>query len=40
MLKDTEFAFAVARVRSNENKLLSSANIESLINASDYKDCL
>ncbi len=38
MIKDTEFAYAVARVRSNEYKLLSSAVIESLINAKDYKE--
>ena len=40
MLKDTEFAYAVARIRSNENKLLSSSVIESLISASSYKDAL
>ncbi len=39
-MKDTEFAYAVARVRSNENKLLSSANVEALINTSDYKEAL
>lgn len=39
-MKDTEFAFAVARVRSNEYKLLSSSVIESLINASDYNEAL
>lgn len=40
MLKDTEFAYAVARIRSNENKLLSHSVIESLISASTYKDAL
>ncbi|MBO4950692.1 MAG: V-type ATPase subunit [Clostridia bacterium] len=39
-MKDTEFAYAVARVRSNENKLLSSATVESLINSSDYNEAL
>lgn len=39
-MKDTEFAFAVARVRANEYRLLSSNVIESLINASDYKEAL
>lgn len=38
MLKDTEFAYAVARIRSNENKLLSSPVIESLISASSYNE--
>ena len=40
MLKDTEFAYAVARIRSNESKLLSSSVIESLINAHDYSEAL
>ena len=40
MMKDTDFAFAVAKIRSNEYKLLSSASIESLISAQNYNDCL
>jgi len=39
-MKDTEFAFAVARVRANEYRLLTSGIIESLINASDYEQAL
>lgn len=39
-MKDTEFAYAVGRVRANENKLLPTSVVESLINASDYKDAL
>lgn len=38
MMKDTEFAYAVARIRSNEYKLLPTSVIESLINAKDYKE--
>ena len=40
MLKDTEYAYAVARIRCNEAKLLPSSTVESLINASDYNDAL
>lgn len=39
-MKDTEFAYAVARVRSNETKLLSSARLESLINAENFDECI
>lgn len=39
-MKDTEFAFAVARVRANEYRLLSSSVVESLINADGYADAL
>lgn len=39
-MKDTEYAFAVARIRSNENKLLSSATVESAITAADYNETL
>ena len=39
-MKDTEFAYAVARVRANENKLLSSSGIDSLINSADYREAL
>ncbi len=39
-MKDTEFAYAVARIRANEYRLLSSNTIESLIGASDYKEAL
>lgn len=40
MLKDTEFVYAIARIRSNETKLLSSVTLENMINAPDYKDAL
>lgn len=39
-MKDTEFAYAVARIRSNETKLLSASCIETMINSSDFKDAL
>ena len=39
-MKDTEFAYAVARIRSNEARLLSSASIETLINSQGYTDAL
>lgn len=37
-MKDTEFAYAVARIRSNETKLLSKSRIDSLINSSGYEE--
>lgn len=39
-MKDTEFAFAVAKIRSNEFRLLTSASIDSLITAQSYNECL
>ena len=39
-MKDTEFAYAVARVRCNEANLLSSAFMESLIQAQSYSDAV
>ncbi len=36
-MKDTEFAFAVAKIRANENRLLTDAFFESLISAPDYE---
>ena len=39
-MKDTEFAFAVAKIRSNENKLLSSSVMDSLVGAESYDECL
>lgn len=39
-MKDTEYAFAVAKVRANENRLLSKSNFESLICAKDYDTAL
>lgn len=39
-MKDTEFAYAVARIRSNENKLLSSGDIEQLISSDGYNEAL
>lgn len=40
MLKDTEFAFAVAKIRSNEYRLLTSNTVETLIGAQNYSECL
>ena len=40
MMKDTEFAYAVASVRCNEANLLSSSFTESLINAASYGEVL
>ncbi|MBE6681188.1 MAG: hypothetical protein E7600_02735 [Ruminococcaceae bacterium] len=40
MMKDTEFAFAVAKIRSNEYKLLTSNTIEALISAQNYNECI
>lgn len=39
-MRDTEYAYGVARVRANENSLLSVADTEQLISASSYKDAL
>lgn len=39
-MKETEYTYAVARVRANELSLLDSANIEQLIIAADYKSAL
>lgn len=39
-MKDTEYTFAVARIRSNENKLLSSSELSSIISAPTYKDAV
>lgn len=39
-MKDTEYAFAVARIRSNENKLLQGATVESAITAADYNEAV
>lgn len=39
-MKDTEFAFAVAKIRANESKLLSGDVIENLISAQNYEMCM
>lgn len=39
-MKDTEFAYAVARIRSNETRLLSSSNIEALISSQGYSEAV
>ncbi len=39
-MRDTEYTFAVARIRSNENKLLSSQELASVISAPTYKDAV
>ena len=39
-MKDTEFAFAVAKIRANESKLLSGDVIENLISAQNYEMCI
>lgn len=40
MMHETEYAYAVARVRANELSLLSVADIEQLISAEDYKQVM
>ena len=39
-MKDTEYAFGVAKIRANENRLLSTAVLESVITAQSYSDAL
>ncbi len=39
-MKDTEFAYAVAYIKTFENKMLKKADIEALINAPDYAAAL
>lgn len=39
-MKDTEYAFGVAKIRANENRLLSTAVLESVIAAPSYPDAL
>ena len=39
-MKDTEYAFGVAKIRANENRLLSTAVLESVITAPSYPDAL
>ncbi len=39
-MRDIEYAYGVARIRANENSLLSAADTEQLITASSYKDAL
>lgn len=39
-MKDTDYAFAVARIRANENKLLTSSDVERLISAETFKECI
>ena len=39
-MRDIDYTFAVARIRSNETKLLGSADIEQLILASSYEEAV
>lgn len=39
-MKDTDYSFAVARVRVNETRLLQNAELGALIAASSYEDCV
>ena len=36
MIRDTDYTFAVARIRANERYLLTKSDIENLITAKDY----
>ena len=40
MMREVEYAYAVARVRANELNLLSAADVEQLILAEDYKTAM
>ncbi|MEG1179767.1 MAG: V-type ATPase subunit, partial [Oscillospiraceae bacterium] len=40
MMHETEYAYAVARVRANELTLLSATDVEQLISAEDYKQVM
>lgn len=39
-MRENEYAYGVARIRCNEVRLLNNADIEQMINASDYKQVL
>lgn len=39
-MKDTEYTFAVARIRSNENKFLTGSDLEGIITANSYEDAV
>lgn len=39
MIKDTDYAYAVARLKANENKLLTSSDIEALISCRTLRQC-
>ncbi|MGN1195169.1 MAG: V-type ATPase subunit, partial [Acutalibacteraceae bacterium] len=39
MIKDTDYAYAVARLKANENKLLTSSDIEALISCRTLEQC-
>lgn len=39
-LRDTDYAYAVARIRANELRLLTKADLDSLISARTIKDAL
>lgn len=39
-MKDTDYTFAVARIRSNENRLLTSAELNAVISAPTYKEAV
>lgn len=40
MLRDTDYAYAVARIRCNELKLLTRADLELLLSSSDVEECI
>ena len=39
-MKDTDYAYSVARIRANESSLLTTADIEQLIAADNYQSAL
>lgn len=39
MIKDTDYAYADARLKANENKLLTTSDIETLVSCRSVKDC-
>ena len=39
MIKDTDYAYADARLKANENKLLTTSDIETLVSCRGVKDC-
>ncbi|MCH5197276.1 MAG: V-type ATPase subunit [Oscillospiraceae bacterium] len=39
-MKDTEYAYAVARIRANETKLISGSELSAVISAAGYNECV
>ncbi|MDR1002484.1 MAG: V-type ATPase subunit [Oscillospiraceae bacterium] len=39
-MRDTDYAYAVARIRANESKLLTSSDIELLLSSKSAEDCI